>query len=90
MAGTIKKSDNATEKKVEVKLPRAHGHNAEQHEFFSINDRRYLVKRGEYVPVPEEVQEVIHNRERAEEDVIRYLDKLEENEASKKEEFKTN
>lgn len=78
MAETTKKSaDNATKgKRVEVKLPKLPGQNAIQEEFFSVNGRNYIVKRGEYVEVPEEVAEVINNSEKAEEYAMRYVEKL--------------
>ena len=52
-----KSTNNA--KKVTVRLPRANGKDALQQEFFSVNDRRYLIKRGETVEIPPEVAEVI-------------------------------
>ena len=77
MADTTKKADNATkEQRVMVKLPRLSGQNAIQEEFFSVNGRNYLIKRGEYVEVPKEVEEVIFNAEKAEDYAIKYVDGL--------------
>lgn len=77
MADTTKKKDNATNgKRVTVKLPKLAGQNAIQEEFFSVNGKNYLIKRGEEVEIPEEVAEVIINGERAEEAALRYVDSL--------------
>ena len=69
MADTTKKiADNATKgKRVSVRLPRLPGQNAIQEEFFSVNGKNYIIKRGETVEIPEEVAEVIRNGEKAEE-----------------------
>lgn len=75
MADTTKKvSDNA--KRVEVRLPRLSGQNANQDEFFSVNGKNYIIKRGETVEIPEEVAEVIRNAEKADEYAMRYVDGL--------------
>lgn len=87
MADTIKKADNAKKNTEKVKLPKLRGHNAEQTEFFSINDRRYLVRRGEYVEVPAEVAEVVHNAEKAEEERYKYIDELEKAKEDKEKEI---
>ena len=77
MADTIKKADNATKgKRVLVKLPRLQGMNAVQEEFFSVNGRNYMIKRGEEVEIPEEVAEVILNGEKADDYAIKYVEKL--------------
>ena len=83
MADTTKKTaDNA--KKVMVRLPRLQGQNAVQEEFFSVNGKNYLIKRGETVEVPEAVAEVIRNTERAEEYAMQYVDKLVKDEEDKR------
>jgi hypothetical protein len=69
-----KSTNNA--KKVTVRLPRANGKDALQQEFFSVNDRRYLIKRGETVEIPPEVAEVIENGEKAEDYALNYIDDL--------------
>ncbi len=76
MADTIKKTaDNATKgKRVTVKLPRLPGQNAIQEEFYSVNGKNYLIKRGETVEIPEEVAEVIRNAEMAEEYAMNYAE----------------
>lgn len=77
MADTTKKANNnATEKKVVVRLPLLHGQNAVQEEFFSVNGKNYMVKRGEEVEIPEAVAEVIRNAEKAEEYAMKYIDGL--------------
>ena len=92
MAETTKKTtDNAMKgKRVEVRLPRAKGRNAEQEEFFSVNGKNYRIKRGETVEIPEEVAEVIRNGERAEEYAMNYVDNLNKAEADKKKELGIN
>ena len=85
MADTTKKAtDNA--KRVQVRLPRLPGHNAKQQEFFSVNGKNYLIKRGETVEVPECVAEVIRNAEKAEEYAMQYVDKLVQAEEDKRKE----
>ena len=75
MAETIKKTNNAESKrKVEVRLPMNKGQNANQDEFFSVNFKNYIIKRGERVEIPEELAEVIRNNEQAEEYAMRYAD----------------
>lgn len=89
MADTTKKTtDNATKgKTVTVRLPRLPGQNAIQEEFFSVNGKNYLIKRGETVEIPEAVAEVIRNSERAEECAMRYIDGLKEKQESKEKEL---
>lgn len=89
MADTIKKNaDNATKgKRVEVTLPRLYGQNANQEEFFSVNGKNYIIKRGERVEIPEEVAEVIRNAEKAEEYAMRYVDSLDQKKAEKEKEL---
>ena len=76
MADTTKKAaDNATKgKRVTVRLPRLQGQNAIQEEFYSVNGKNYLIKRGETVEIPEEVAEVIRNAEMAEEYAMNYAE----------------
>ncbi|MBE5873773.1 MAG: hypothetical protein E7287_05110 [Lachnospiraceae bacterium] len=57
-----------------VKLPRNAGQNANQDEFFSVNFKNYIIRRGETVEIPEELAEVITNAEKAEEYAMRYAD----------------
>ena len=73
MAETTKKAVNDA-KKVEVRLPRNAGQNANQDEFFSVNFKNYIIKRGETVEIPEELAEVIRNAEKAEEYAMRYAE----------------
>ena len=88
MAETTKKvSDNANKKRIEVRLPRNLGQNANQDEFFSVNFKNYIVKRGETVEIPEEVAEVIRNGEKAEEYAMHYADGLVKAEDDKRKEL---
>lgn len=90
MAETTKKTvDNATKKstRVTVRLPRLPGQNAIQEEFFSVNGKNYIIKRGETVEIPEEVAEVIRNAEKAEEYAMNYVDKLEKAKKDKEKEL---
>ena len=73
MAETTKKATESA-KRVEVKIPRLKGQNAVQEEFFSVNFKNYIIKRGEYVEVPEELAEVVKNGEKAEEYAMRYAE----------------
>jgi len=72
MAEKTKKVAESEEKKVQVRLPLNKGHNADQQAFFSVNFKNYLIKRGEYVDVPESLAEVIRNGEIAEDAAFRY------------------
>ena len=73
MAETTKQT-NKNAKRVEVRLPRNAGQNANQDEFFSVNFKNYIIRRGETVEIPEELAEVIRNAEKAEEYAMRYAD----------------
>ena len=89
MADTTKKTaDNAKkEKKITVKLPRLQGQNAIQEEFYSVNGRNCLLKRGEEVEIREEIAEVIRNGEKAEEYAMKYVDDLEKAKKEKEKEL---
>ena len=80
MAETTKNTTTAnnakSEKRVQVRLPRLSGQNAIQEEFFSVNGKNYIIKRGETVEIPEEVAEVIRNSEKEEEYAMRYVESL--------------
>lgn len=84
MAETIK---NKNAKRVEVRLPRNAGQNANQDEFFSVNFKNYIIRRGTTVEIPEELAEVITNAEKAEEYAMRFVDELVENEAKKRKDY---
>ena len=73
MAETTKQTTKNA-KRVEVRLPRNAGQNANQDEFFSVNFENYIIRRGETVEIPEELAEVIRNAEKAEEYAMRYAD----------------
>ena len=77
MAETTKKETTTTKnasKRVTVRLPRNAGQNANQDEFFSVNFKNYIVKRGETVEIPEELAEVIRNNEKAEDYAMQYAE----------------
>lgn len=76
MADTTKQTTtNAKAKKTAiVKLPRNKGKNAVQEEFFSVNFKNYIIKRGVQVEVPAEVAEVIENAEKAEDYAMEYAE----------------
>ena len=88
MAETTKKPvDNATkEQKVFVTLPRLPGQNAIQEEFYSVNGKNYIIKRGEEVEIPKALEEVIRNAEKAELYAMRYVDELVDKASAKKKE----
>ena len=86
MADKIKEATNNA-KRVEVRLPRNPGQNANQDEFFSVNGKNYIIKRGETVEIPEEVAEVIRNAEKAEEYAMHYVDNLVNAEDEKRKEL---
>ena len=85
MAETTKQA--TTKRKVTVRLPRNPGQNARQEEFFSVNGKNYLIKRGETVEIPEEVAEVIRNAEKAEEFAMQYVEGLVQAEEDKRKEL---
>ena len=85
---TEKNVDNATKgKRVTVRLPKLPGQNAIQEEFFSVNGKNYIIKRGETVEIPEEVAEVIRNAEKAEEYAMNYVEGLEKSKKEKEKEL---
>lgn len=86
MAETKTKT-NVSEKKetkVIVRLPLNEGHNANQQEFFSVNGKNYLIRRGEDVEVPLELKEVIDNGNLAAVAAYRYVEELQKQENEKK------
>ena len=87
MAETTKKAVDNAKKRVEVRLPRNPGQHANQDEFFSVNGKNYIIKRGETVEIPECVAEVIKNGEKAEEYALRYVDDLVKAEEDKRKGF---
>lgn len=73
MAGTTKQAREDA-KRVQVRLPRNKGQNANQDEFMSVNFKNYIIKRGETVEIPEALAEVITNAEKAEEYAMQYAE----------------
>lgn len=57
-----KKETVAKEKMVKIKIPR--NRKDEEDVFVSVNERTWLIKRGEYVEVPECVKEILDLQER--------------------------
>lgn len=85
MAETKTKSETTKKsQRVVVRLPRNKGKNAIQEEFFSVNGKNYIIKRGEDVEIPIEVAEVIRNAEKEEDYAMRYVDSLVQAEKDKK------
>lgn len=80
MADTTKKNKESAAR-VQVRLPRNKGQNANQDEFFSVNFKNYIIKRGETVEIPEELAEVIRNAEKAEEYAMHYAEERKVREA---------
>lgn len=60
---TIVKPAPAVEKMVQIKIPLTREETGDV--FVSVNDRQWLIKRGEYVEVPECVAEVLRHQENA-------------------------
>lgn len=58
-----KKETVAKEKMVKIKIPR--NRKDEEDVFVSVNERTWLIKRGEYVEVPECVKEILDLQERS-------------------------
>ena len=89
MADTTKKNaDNATKsKRVTVKLPKLYGQNAIQEEFFSINGKRFMIKRGEEVEIPENLEKLILDNEKAEEYALKYVENLDQAKKDKEKEL---
>lgn len=73
MAETTKQTPKNA-KRVEVRLPRNAGQNANQDEFFSVNFKNYIIRRGETVEIPEALANAIQDAEKAEEYAMRYAD----------------
>lgn len=87
MAEAKTKQETKKSQRVVVRLPRNKGKNAVQEEFFSVNGKNYIIKRGEDVEIPIEVAEVIRNAEKDEEYAMRYADSLVQAEKDKKHEL---
>jgi hypothetical protein len=81
------KNTNAKCKKVLVTLPLNRGQNANQDEFFSVNGKNYIIRRGEEVEIPESVAEVIRNAEKADAYAMRYVNDLTEKYKEKEKEI---
>lgn len=72
--GTVSEKAVEEPKRVLVKLPRLKGNNANQDEFFSVNFKNYIIRRGEYVEIPQELYEVIKNGEKAEDAAFKFVE----------------
>jgi len=62
----------AAPKTAYVRLPLLKGNNARQEEFFSVNYKNYIIKRGKKVEVPLELAEAIENGQIAEDAAVEY------------------
>ena len=68
------KTKKKEEEKVKIKLPRLPGAKVNQEEFFSVNFKNYIIRRGVEVEVPKSVAEVILNAEKAQEEADKYAE----------------
>lgn len=68
-----KKTESA-KKTATIRLPRNPGQNANQDEFFSVNFKNYMIKRGEYIEVPDEIAALIMDNEQAEDAALRFIE----------------
>lgn len=68
------KTATSDKKMVKIRLPRLEGQNAAQEEFYSVNFKNYIIKRGVEVEVPEEIAEVIVNAEKARDEALNYAE----------------
>ena len=74
MAETKKTAESP--KMVAIKLPRDPDPRHSQQEFYSLNFKNYIIKRGEYVEVPEELAKMIEEQEEALEYANKYSDSV--------------
>ena len=65
-----------TDAKIKVRLPLNHGRNANQDEFFSVNFKNVIIKRGQPVEVSPALAEVIRNGELAQDAAYAYSENL--------------
>jgi len=68
------KTATSKKKMVKIRLPRLEGQDAVQEEFYSVNFKNYIIKRGVEVEVPEEIAEVIKNAEKARDEALNFAD----------------
>lgn len=87
MAEAKTKQETKKAQRVVVRLPRNKGKNAVQEEFFSVNGKNYIIKRGVDVEIPVEVAEVIRNAEKDEDYAMRFVDDLVQKEKEKKQDL---
>lgn len=78
MAGKTK------EELVEVKLPIIPDPKAQQQEFYSVNGKNYIIKRGVAVKVPKSLAEVIANGQEAVEKAFAYVQEAQAKQAQAK------
>lgn len=71
-----KKTADTAPKMVTIKLPRDPDPRHPQQEFYSINFKNYIIKRGEYVEVPEELAKMIEEQDEALEYANKYSDSV--------------
>lgn len=70
MAEQTNKPAEQKEKMIKVKIPRTR--KDQEDVFVSVNQRTWLIKRGEEVEVPECVAEVLQNQEKMLEEIMQF------------------
>lgn len=81
MAETKKTADTAP-KMVRIKLPRDPDPRHSQQEFYCHNFKNYIIKRGEYIEVPETLAKMIEDQDEAIEYANVYAEKMRVKEAN--------
>lgn len=69
-------ADKKKETKITMKLPKIQQANANQEEFYSVNFKNYIIKRGEPVEITEELAEAIENSVQANEVAITFAESV--------------
>lgn len=69
-------ADKKTQGKVTVRLPILKDPKAPKEEFYSVNGKNFIIKRGERVTIPEALAEVIEHSSQAEEAAIQYAESV--------------
>lgn len=68
------KQNKATDDRVAIRLPRNKEQGATQDEFYSVNFKNYIIKRGETVLVPKGVAVLIEQNRKAEDAAFEYVE----------------
>lgn len=69
-----KKVSAPAERRVQIMLPLLEDPKAPREEYFAVNGKSFIIRRGEYVKVPEYVAEVIANSQAARMAAIKFVD----------------